>query len=146
MIRKLVAVIVCVAFLSGAPPPMQASLEGARLAARVLFVRLVAEGWEVRDYASSGLLAQGDNVIIRTTLFEGRRYKLVAAGCEDAYDVDIRLYDENGNFISGDNDEQVLAVADVTPKWSGTYYVKVTMYRSTSNGAHYVLQYAYAAR
>jgi hypothetical protein len=142
MIRKLIAVIACAAFLSGGQSPIQASVEGARLAARILLVRLIAEGWDVRDFYSSGLLARGDNVIIRTTLFEGRRYKLVAAGCEDAYDVDIRLYDENGNFISGDNDEQVLAVADVTPKWSGTYYVKVTMYRSTSNGAHYVLQYA----
>jgi hypothetical protein len=37
----------------------------------------------------------------------------------------------------------VLAVADITPRWSGTYFIKITMYNSTRNGAHYVVQYAY---
>jgi hypothetical protein len=36
-----------------------------------------------------------------------------------------------------------VSVAEITPKWSGEFKVKVTMYRSTKDGAHYVLQYAW---
>jgi hypothetical protein len=67
-------------------------------------------------------------------------YYLVVGGCEDAYDVDISVYDEDGNFIDSDNDEMPVGVVQVSPKWSGTFYVKITMYNSTSNGAHWVLQ------
>ena len=46
-------------------------------------------------------------------------------------------------LIDSDKDAQVLAVANITPRWSGTYFIKITMYNSTRNGAHYVVQYAY---
>lgn len=125
------------------PTGVEASSEGARAAARILLRTLAINDWNVRDQFSWGLLDRGDSITIRTTLHAGNSYKLVAAGCEDAYDVDIRVYDENGNFIDGDGDSSRVAVADVSPAWSGTFLVKITMYNSTPNGAHWVLQYAY---
>jgi hypothetical protein len=125
------------------PSVSYASIGGARGNANVLFRALRANGWNVRDCFDVGLLRKGQSVVIRTTLLAGNTYKIAAAGCEDGYDVDISVYDQNGNFIDSDGDSQQLAVADVRPAWSGTYFIKVTMYNSTYNGAHYVVQYAF---
>lgn len=125
------------------PTTATASFAGARSNSAVLFRALQNRGWDVRDCFSVGLLGKGRSTVISTTLLAGNTYKIAAAGCEDAYDVDIAVYDENGNLIDSDKDAQVLAVADITPRWSGTYFIKITMYNSTRNGAHYVVQYAY---
>ena len=79
-----------------------------------------------------------------TTLLEGYTYKIVAAGCADAYDVDIRVFDQNGNLIDGDDDTSNVAVADVTPRWTGTFNIVVTLYDSKYNGAHVFVEYAYS--
>jgi hypothetical protein len=143
MIRKLLAATLILTMLSLSPPRVAASEEGAQEAARTLFTLLAQRNWNIRSFYSSGLLARGESVIIRTTLVGGTRYKLVAAGCEDAIDVDLQLYDENYNYIDGDSDSSILAVVDVQPRWTGTFYLKVTMHSCRGNAAHYVLQYAY---
>ena len=120
-----------------------ASVQGARITAATIFVKLRNRGYQLRDFFSSGLLRRGQSTVIATTLSAGNDYTLVAAGCEDAYDVDLAVYDENGNRVGSDGDSSSVAVVSVSPRWSGTYYLKVTMYNSTSNGAHYVLQYAF---
>lgn len=141
-VRGIIIAIIAAVVLSPYNPA-EASIAGANRTARALFHALEREGWTVRDTFERGLLRRGQSVVIRTTLYSGVRYKIVAAGCEDAYDVDIAVYDENGNFIDGDNDHTALAVADVAPRWTGTFFIKVTMYNSTPDGAHYVVQYAY---
>lgn len=123
--------------------PTNASMPGARINAAVLFDDLRANGWNVRDAGSVGLLAQGGIGTVATTLYAGKTYKIAAAGCEDAYDVDVAVLDEDGNFIDRDVDEEKLAVADIKPRWTGTFYVLVKLHRSTHNGAHVVVQYAY---
>lgn len=123
-----------------------ASIPGARQKAVTLFFGLQNQGWQCRNSFSQGLLQRGGSVIIPTTLYAGNNYCLAASGCEDAYDVDLAVYDENGNFIGSDKDTTNLAVVRISPKWTGTYYLKVTMFNSTYNGAHYVLQYAFRNR
>lgn len=126
------------------PGTLQASLAGARAAAQALYSTLVRDlGINVRDQYDRGLLRRGQSTIVETYLYAGNRYYLVAAGCEDAYDVDIAVYDESGNLVASDNDSKQVALAEVTPRWSGKFYVKITMYDSTANGAHWVLQTGY---
>jgi hypothetical protein len=138
----LVTVLACFTML--ATQTANASLDGARRAAANLFKKLSRDlNLNVRDTYTRGLLRRGQSTTIRTTLHSGNEYYLVAGGCEDAYDVDIAVFDENGNLIAQDEDEESVAVARVSPKWSGTFFVKVTMYNSTSNGAHFVMQYAW---
>jgi hypothetical protein len=123
--------------------PATASEEGAHENAATLFRALTANGWLVDDTYSTGLLARGQSVMIRTTFYAGNDYKIVAAGCEDARDVDIAVFDENWNLIAKDEDASPVAVANLRPKWTGTFHIRVTMYDSTRNGAHYVVQYAH---
>ena len=119
------------------------SVKGAQITAAVIFLKLKSKGYELRDFFSSGLMRRGESVVLATTLSAGNDYTRVAAGCEDAYDVDLAVYDENGNRVGADGDTSSVSVVEVSPKWTGTYYLKVTMYNSTANGAHYVLQYAF---
>lgn len=140
---KAPVALVLAVMIAGMPSTADASLAGARYNAAVLFNKLRINGWAVRDCFDVGLLKKGQSVLIRTTLLAGNTYKIASAGCEDGFDVDIAVFDENGNFVSGDRDTSQLAVADVRPAWSGTFFIKVTMHNSTWNGAHYVVQYAY---
>ena len=135
--------ILSVMLLFTNPVTTNASVSGARARADQICRVLRERGWQVRTNFTSGTLALGQSAFIRCTFYEGNTYKLVAGGCEDANDVDIAVYDENGNFIDSDQDASSLAVADFTPKWTGTFTVKVTMYDSTPDGAHFVLQYAF---
>lgn len=125
--------------------PATASVLGARVCAAILFDALSSD-WYIRDAFHYGLLDRGQSKVIATTLSAGRTYQIVAGGCEDAFDVDVAVYDENGGLVSYDSTTNPLAVATVSPRWSGTFYVKVTMaqVRPRSGGAaHYVVQYAY---
>lgn len=139
LVAGLLLAMMPTSFLPGSVP-------GARYTAAALFVGLRNQGWECRNSFSQGLLRRGGSTVIATTLYAGNNYCLAASGCEDAYDVDLAVYDENGNFIGSDSDRSSLAVVRITPRWTGTYYLKVTMFNSTYNGAHYVLQYAYRGR
>jgi hypothetical protein len=118
---------------------LQASEMGARSAAFGADRLLRGAGY---DFVSgdAGRLAYGQSTVVHTTLYRGNTYAFIAGGCEDAYDVDIAVYDENGNLIRRDNDNSAAAVAEgIVPRWTGKFYIKVTMYRSTSDGAHYIL-------
>jgi hypothetical protein len=143
VVYRLLAATVATILISSAPLA-DASERGARMRAADLFSQLDSDlGLNVRAHYVKGLLRRGESTIITTTLSAGNEYYLVAGGCEDAYDVDIAVFDENGNLVGKDDDTDSLAVAKVTPLWSGTFRVRITMYNSTANGAHWVLQYAY---
>lgn len=141
--KSILAVLMIVALSISTVSSLHASQAGARRNAARLFDVLRDKGWNVRDSFSMGFLERGESTLIRTTLQSGNTYKICAAGCEDAHDVDVFVYDENGNLIGSDDDTSPLAVATVTPKWTGTFYIKVRMYDSTPAGAHFIVQYAF---
>jgi hypothetical protein len=138
----VIAVIAGGDFLS--PQFAAASQESARRNAYALSMALEAAGFNVRELYNGTLLGRGQSVRFETTLRTGYTYKIAAAGCEDAYDVDVRVYDENGNLIDSDDDSSNLAMATVIPAWTGTYHIVVTLYRSAHNGAHVFVEYAYS--
>ena len=142
-VKSILAVLMIVTLAIATTSPLHASQAGARRNADRLFDVLRDKGWNVRDTFTLGFLGRGESTIIRTTLQSGNTYKICAAGCEDAYDVDVFVYDENGNLIASDDDTSPLAVATVVPKWTGTFYIKVRMYDSTPAGAHFIVQYAF---
>lgn len=104
---------------------------------------LKKQGISFRNDYWHGLLKRKGSTTIKTTLKKDTQYILVGGGCGDAYDVDITVYDENWNQIGKDTKVDATPVVRVTPKWSGTFYIKVTMANSTRNGAHYALIVGY---
>jgi hypothetical protein len=143
MKKILLSALLSASLICTNPLSSHGSTEGAILRARQILDLLLDQGWTVNRTYDKGMLALGQSINIFVTLKAGVRYKLVVGGCEDAYDVDAVLYDENGNLISRDNDSSSVAIVDVTPTWTGPFILRVTMYDSSPNGAHYVVQYAW---
>jgi len=96
---------------------------------RVILLAAVATGWDFREQANSGYLEEGDYRVISTTLYSGTRYKILAAGDETVRDLDILLYDENKRLIDQDQGTDAVPIVEVTPRWTGTFYVAVRMHR-----------------
>jgi len=138
-IQRWLLGVVTILGLTAFTSSLHASEAGARFAALGAARALRSARYDFVA-GDAGVLARGQSTLVRTTLYRGNTYAFIAGGCEDAYDVDIAVYDENGNLIRRDNDDSPVAVAeDIVPRWTGTFFIKVTMYRSTSNGAHYIL-------
>jgi len=67
----------------------------------------------------------------------GTSYALVGVCDEDCQDLDLRLYDENGNLVSSDNSSDDIPVVSVTPSWSGQFQIKATMYECSTSYCYY---------
>ncbi len=61
-------------------------------------------------------------------------WKIQFRGGETAYvcvigdgdtDLDLFVYDANGNFITSDTDSSDYCVVSFTPRWTGTFYIKI---------------------
>ena len=120
-----------------------ASTHGANRNAGLLVKLMRDKGWNVRDTFTRGLMKRGTWKVYPVTLYQGNYYKLIAAGCEDAYDVDLVVLDANKNIVGEDTDNAPLAAVDVVPNKTGTFLIAVKMYKSTPNGAHFVVQYGF---
>ena len=140
--RRIVA-LGCAVALALTSVAATASKQQARQTALAAAKALSKHGYQYRDEYYTGLLKLGAKKVLRMTLMRGNRYVLVAGGCRDAHDIDVLLYDEHWNLISKDNSNSPFAVARVQPKWTGTFYAVVRLFRATPNGAHYVLLTGY---
>lgn len=101
-------------------------------------------GWDIKSYYSHGSLREGERASFSKTFYSGVEYALVAGGCDYARDIDIEIYDENYNLIEKDTDTGKNALVTFTPRWSGTFHIKVKMYDASATGlVHWVLQYGY---
>ncbi len=66
----------------------------------------------------------GDTDVWTLTLSAGVNHHIVVDGDGDT-DLDIYLYDENGNLLDYDDDLTDYCIVDVTPRWTGTFTLKI---------------------
>jgi len=64
------------------------------------------------------------------TLEGGKAYRFLAAGDDDALDVDVRVMDMNGTQVAIDVARDATATVDYTPKKGGRHTVEVRVYDS----------------
>jgi hypothetical protein len=143
-ILKLQAITVACALIGTAVPRASATEHDAiENAARIAAVLVASGDWDLQGFGT-GFLREGTSTIRKTTLHGGVTYKIIAAGCDDATDVDVKVYDANWNLVDEDNDSSQIAVADVAPRWTGTFYVKVIMHSCAygERSAHWSVQLA----
>lgn len=133
------------AALALALPTMQiiASQMGAKVTALGVARILTENGWTVRDGAID-VLQPGGSKIYPVTLYYGQQYRIVAAGDEEATDVDVGVYyGPEAKFLAKDDDNSKVAVVTITPGYTDQFYIKVVMARTVSGGpAYFNLQYA----
>lgn len=117
--------------------------EARKTAARAAYLLRDRYGYTVRDDLAVDYLAEGASTVLTTTLYTGNHYVLVAGGDSRTRDIDVFVYDENNNLVAQDDGASDVAFVEVTPRWTGTYYVKVHLYDADGEGAHWALVYGY---
>lgn len=138
----MLAVMTAVAGLTLSPPETDARRSQARYVAWRIFRTLPHYGYRVRWQYGMGLVRRGGQATRSVTLFRGVDYYIIAAGCFDAYDVDIAVRDEWGRLVGWDTKYSRYGVVRVRPRWTGRFRVTVRMSNSTYDGAHWVLMIA----
>jgi hypothetical protein len=63
-------------------------------------------------------------------LTAGKKYRFLAAGDNDAKDVDLEVKDAKGETLAADTDTAAEAKVDFTPKTSGKYLIRIRLYDS----------------
>jgi hypothetical protein len=74
------------------------------------------------------MLGKGDTDYYVVSLKKEQTYHLFGIGSENV-DLDMWLYDENGNLIDSDTDSDNIPMVQVTPRWAGKFFIKVVSYR-----------------
>lgn len=82
-----------------------------------------AEGWSVRTVHAVELALDAHRASM-VALYAGRSYRFLACGTEEAGDLDIVLYDVDGNVVARDATADRQPSLEVTDL-SGTYYLVV---------------------
>lgn len=85
----------------------------------------------------SGWLNHGASRTHTMTLRRGVDYTFTGECDLDCSDLDLRLYDANGNLIDSDVLPDDYPVVSVTPRWTGGFGLRVTMARCSANPCAY---------
>ncbi|OLC08512.1 MAG: hypothetical protein AUH42_01240 [Gemmatimonadetes bacterium 13_1_40CM_70_11] len=95
-----------------------------------------------RDYGMSGDVYQGkldnhETEYLSITLHPGTSYAFLAVCDEDCRDVDLRLFDPDGDEVDSDVGTDDWPIVKVTPSVTGKYQVKVIMASCAGNPCYY---------
>jgi hypothetical protein len=94
------------------------------------------------DYGMSGDVYQGklDNhgtEYLSITLQPGTSYAFLGVCDQDCSDIDLRLFDPDGDEVDADVGTDDWPIVKVTPRVAGKYQVKVIMASCTNNPCYY---------
>lgn len=96
-------------------------------------------GYDVRSSYEPfvGTLRNNTYTDVTYTLQGGVPYALVGVCDNDCPDLDLKLYDENYHLIDSDTQPDATPVIQVTPRWTGTFHVRVIMSRCNNSPCWY---------
>ncbi|MCB9674255.1 MAG: hypothetical protein H6737_04010 [Alphaproteobacteria bacterium] len=80
------------------------------------------DGWGVRTMTKT-TLAPGKTRNYLVTLYAGNEYRIQACGDESVTNLDVLLYDTEGNLLSRDEATDREPMFSYTPSSTATYYV-----------------------
>jgi len=134
-IAVLLAVFLCLHAPAQAQDEEYINQVGAQL--DIIETAAINEGWQsTHDYLIDRLPAGGvDSYYLE--LDEGWQYRIFSVCDEDCSDLDLALFDENGNEISVDGATDDWPVVEAEPAWTGKFELQVGMYRCSSEPCYY---------
>lgn len=94
---------------------------------------LTVDGYQPDYNITFGRLPARTEKTYAIDLQAGRTYKLYAVCDGDCGNMDLCLYDSNGNLIDCDRLADAKPIVEVTPRWSDTFRLKVSMVDCRSN-------------
>ena len=122
-----VVILTCLTILT-TPIASYASDAESMRKLRLIVRYLKSEDVECRDKANGKYLSSGNSYKVTKTLYKGNTYVILGAGDSSVRDLDIIIYDQNWHQISKDTDTDSTPIVSFSPRWSGTFYIKVKMY------------------
>ncbi|PYP74278.1 MAG: hypothetical protein DMD41_02190 [Gemmatimonadetes bacterium] len=95
-----------------------------------------------RDYQLTGDVYQGklanhETEYLTITLHPGTSYSFLGVCDDDCRDIDLRLFDPDGDEIDADVGTDDWPIVKVTPRVTGQYQVKVVMASCATNPCYY---------
>lgn len=135
---QIVAVVALVAAAANVTP-VQAQNYTAQVRAQLDIIKGTVEddGYSKTHEYRIESLARGRSESFTVTLKKGWEYVLVSACDADCSDVDIRVFDGNGNQVASDTAMDDIPVARVTPRWTGTFRVEISMHKCSNSPCFY---------
>lgn len=82
-------------------------------------------------YAFENVRALSTDVFNRT--FIGGQTAIISVDGDGDTDLDLYVFDENGNLVDSDTDSTDYCVAVFTPRWTGSFTIKIVNRGSISN-------------
>jgi hypothetical protein len=92
---------------------------------------LILRGFNCRDRIKLERLDQGDYFVINTILYGQNHYVFVGAGDNGISDLDLALYDEDGNLVVKDTDIDAVPVVEANVRATTSATLKVIAYRGS---------------
>jgi hypothetical protein len=130
MLKKILATAIAFAGIGAAPTAYAQSAEYIRQLANQLSQArdsYVPNNYRLVVGPNNDSLAQGDSDNYTVTLQGGRSYKLVGVCDNDCTDLDITLYDSDGDVVDRDLLDDDKPVVSVSGKSGGRYRMNVSM-------------------
>ena len=75
-------------------------------------------------YGVYNVTARNSNRHLPLTFIGGRVAEVIVEGDGDT-ELDLYIYDQNGNLVASDDDDSDYCVATWTPRWTGTFTIVV---------------------
>jgi hypothetical protein len=141
LMRTQLKVLAAIAMVIFSTPLYAASserfLDQVRAQLLVAAIAFTDKGYELTSAPYTGSLRQGQVDDLKVDLNAGQNYLFIGLCDQDCGDIDLYLYDENGQLIDSDikNDDKPLVL--VTPRWSGRFYIKVKMVSCSNQPCFY---------
>lgn len=139
MLKKILATAIAFASIGAAPAAYAQSAEIIRQLSNQLSQArssYVPNNYRLVTGPDNDLLSQGDSDNYTVTLQGGRSYKLIGVCDNDCSDLDITLYDSDGDIVDRDLLDDDKPVVSVSGKSGGRYRMNVSM-ASCSTGVCY---------
>ncbi len=140
LLSGFAATLAVVALLFPAPAA-KADEATARACLDSLVTGAVASGMRLRSSDVHAAEPQAA-VTYRVTLYKGLNYVLLGCADGDGVDLDMRLYDADGNLVSNDKSPDAQPFVDVSPPKTGEYALQVLVYKASAK-TDYAVAIAY---
>lgn len=84
-------------------------------------------GYEMSHNPFIGDLGRGGVEDITLNVKSGVSYAIIGVCDSDCRDIDLKLYDDNGNLIISDTDRDDTPIVRFTPRWNARFTIRAIM-------------------
>ena len=129
--KKTLQLLIIVILILGAPKVYAQNAVEKQVLIIGLF--LDDKGYELTHNIEFANLRNGSYDDYYFTLERWNDYQIFSVCDGDCGDIDLRLYDENNNLVASDTKADDTPAVAISPKWTGRFRLRVTMYNCRYN-------------